>query len=159
LKSIILYATKHGTVEKAVSKLKQEMGDNVDSFSVQNGAVPSLKEYDLVIIGGSIYMGNIQKEMKNYLKENMSLLLEKRIGLFLCAAQSEKVELQKEWENAFPEKLYNHAMIKENFGYEFDFSKMSFLEKLIIKKIKGVKESQFALSNEKITHFAAELLA
>lgn len=158
MRTIIIYATKHGTVGKAVSLLKEELGGSVVSFKVKKEVPLSLNDYDLVILGGSIYMGNIHKGIKNFIKRNLDILLKKRVGLFICAGHPNPIEIQKEWENAFPKELYNHAVVKENFGYEFDFNKMSFLEKAMIKTIHGIKESQFALSNETITHFAKKCL-
>lgn len=160
MKTVILYSTKHGTVEKAVKLLNKELGESVISYRMKKN-IPlslSLNDFDLVILGGSIYMGNIQKEIRNFIKQNLDILLTKRVGLFICAGHPNPIEIQKEWENAFPKELYNHAIVKENIGYEFDFNKMSFLEKAMIKKIHGIKESQFALSNETITHFARKCL-
>ncbi|WP_445487733.1 flavodoxin domain-containing protein [Niallia sp. 03133] len=158
MQSIIIYSTKHGTVEKAVNKLKQEMEGTVDSFHLKKEAIPSLEKYDVVILGGSIYMGKIQKEMSQYMKDHLELLLKKRVGLFLCAGQPNTEELLKEWEKAFPAELSKHALAKETFGYEFDFMKMNFFEKLIVRKVQGIKESRFALSQKKIAQFAGKLI-
>lgn len=154
MKAIIIFSTKHGSVEKAVLILKERLGWDIPAIDITKEAAPSLEDYDTVIIGGSIYIGNVQKELSNFLNDHLDILLEKRVGLFLCAGHPDPSELEKEMKRAFPEPLYTHAVVKEIFGYEFDFSKLNFLEKLTIKNVAHIKESQFALSEEKIDSFA-----
>lgn len=156
--TIIVYATKHGTVEKAIGLLKEKMSVEIETYHVGKDQVPSLESYDTVIIGGSIYVGKVQNELVQFINENLDELLTKKVGLFLCAGHPDAEQLNKEMHDSFPEVLYNHAYAKEVFGYGFDFEKMNFLERLIIKKIQGVKESQYALSDEKISNFADAMM-
>lgn len=81
------------------------------------------------------------------------MLLQKRVGLFICAAQPEPVSSQ-ELAQAYPVELFNHAFAKAVFGHEFDFRKMNFMHKLIVKKLVGVSETVSDLSEDKITQFA-----
>ncbi|WP_075980031.1 flavodoxin domain-containing protein [Bacillus massilinigeriensis] len=154
MKAIIIYATKHGAVEKAALILKERLGWEIPTVDITKEYAPPLEEYDTVIIGGSIYIGNVQKDLVKFMYDHLDVLLTKRVGLFLCAGHPNQEELDKEMKRAFPEQLYNHAIVKEVFGYEFDFSKLSFLERLTIRNVAHVKESQFALSEKKIDEFA-----
>jgi len=153
MKSIIIYATKYGSVEKAAKMLKSKMNSNVTSVNIMKEAVPNLDHYDIVILGGSIYVGKIQKKLTDYIAKHLPLLLNKKVGLFICAAQSEPVRTQ-ELESAFSSELYNHATAKEAFGYEYRFEKLNFLDKLMVRVIAGVKTSQSDLCEEKIENFA-----
>lgn len=103
-------------------------------------------------------MGRIQRKLTRFMNENLDVLLLKRVGLFLCAGHPDPVELEKEFNESFPEALVRHSLAKEIFGYEFDFSKMNFLEKIMIKKITGLKESHSALSNEKVSDFVQVMI-
>jgi len=57
-------------------------------------------------------------------------------------------------EACFPEKLSNNALAIDIFGGEYNFDKMNFIEKTIIKKIANTSENQEVLHIEKIEKFA-----
>lgn len=157
MSTLIIYASKHGATEKVVSRLKEKIGGNIQSFNVKKESIPPLESYEAVILGGSIYVGKVQKELTEYINGHLNELLTKRVGIFLCAGHPDEQQLAKELRESFPEALSNHALVKEIVGYEFDFSKMNMLEKFAVKKIQGIKESQFALSEEKIDRFVEKL--
>ena len=58
MKTLILYATRHGCAEKCATKL-----------------------------GGSIHAGKIQKGVKDFCAKNLEVLKGKRLGLYLCCME------------------------------------------------------------------------
>lgn len=156
MKSIIIYTTKYGTAEKAAKLLMQKLGSPVTLVNLMKEKAPSLSEYDCVILGGSVYVGKVQKELTDYINKNLAELLKKQVGLFVCAAQEPEVAIQ-ELEASYPAELCQLAVAKANLGYEFDFNKMSFMDRTITKMIAKTKESKFALSEEAIADFAKSL--
>jgi len=154
MKTLIIYATKHGTVEKAVNILKSKLTGEVHIVNIMKKQVTTLKEYDNIIIGGSIYRGKIQKKLSVFVNTNLPLLLEKKIGLFICAGETDETLKEKEFKLAFPPTLFDHAIAKDVFGFEFDMAKLNFFEKLIMSKVKGLKTNIFELSEEKVYIFA-----
>ncbi|MBU7006913.1 flavodoxin domain-containing protein [Phosphitispora fastidiosa] len=153
MKTLIIYTTKYGCTEKAASILKSKMTGEVSVANIAREKAPSLEPFDNVILGGSIYVGKIQKALTKYIDNNLPVLLGKRVGLFICAGQPEPV-CSKELEDSFPEELFKHAVVKEVFGHEYRLEKVSFIHKMILRKVAGVTESASALSEEKITSFA-----
>lgn len=121
-------------------------------INLNNEKAPNLNDYDTVVLGGSFYIGRIQKALTNYMKANLSLLLQKRIGLFICAGEPEPLRSQ-ELEAAFPAELFQHATAKDKFGYEFNFDKLKILDKILIS-VKGIKKSISELDEEAIEKFA-----
>lgn len=158
MKNIILYTTKHGSVEKAAKLLELKLEGQVDSVNLAKEKDPTLDGYDNVILGGSIYAGKVQKKLSNYVTRNLSALLKKRVGLFICAAQPEPVRSQ-ELQSSYPPELFEAAAAKEPFGYEYNFEEMNFFEKLAIRAIAKVKDSKFELSVEAIDRFAKTINA
>lgn len=154
MKSIIIYATKYGSVEKAAQMLKGKMEGQVLLVNVIKEKVPSLDQYDNVILGGSIYIGKIQKQLTGYIKENLPLLLKKKVGLFVCAGAEETEAQSQMLTAAFPPELLNQAVAKAVVGYEFHYEKLNFFDKLIMKMVKGITESCSKLSEENIQNFA-----
>lgn len=153
MRSLIIYATKYGCVEKAANILKSKLDGDVFIVNVMKEKVPNLDDYDNIILGGSIYAGKIQKTLTNYIKSNLPFLLHKRVGLFICAGEPEP-KRTKELEEAFPAELFNHAVAKDVFGYEFCYEKFNLLDKFIMRSIKGVTKSYSDLSKQKIESFA-----
>lgn len=158
MKSIIIYTTKYGSVEKAAKLLKPKLNGQVDLLNLAKEKAPNLDGYDNVILGGSIYAGKVQKKLSDYITQNLPLLLKKRVGLFICAGQPEPVGTQ-ELQSSFPPELVTAAAVKEVFGYEYNLEKLNFIDKLAIRVIAKVKTSKFALSEETIDRFARTMNA
>ncbi|ERJ11989.1 flavodoxin domain-containing protein [Haloplasma contractile] len=155
MKILIVYATKYGSTTKATLKLKEALNEEVSIVNImENSLLPKLQNYDCVILGGSIYMGKIQKQIRNYVDANLSQLMTKRIGLFICAGSPNKSDREQEFVNAFPKKLYDHAVCKSLFGYQIDYEKMKWHDKFIMRIVSKSKESVFELSEEVIEQFA-----
>lgn len=158
MKTLIIYSTKHGTAEKAVNILKSKLKGEVHTVNIMLEPVTAVEEYDNIILGGSIYIGKIQKKLSTFVNTNLPLLLEKKIGLFICAGEEDEALKEKEFIIAFPPTLFDHAIAKEVFGFEFDMAKLNFLEKLAMSKVKGFKTSTYKLSEEKIYSFAENMV-
>ncbi|MCB2295221.1 flavodoxin domain-containing protein [Clostridium algoriphilum] len=157
MKTLIVYATKHGTTENAVNILKSKLTGDVNLVNIMLEPATQLEEYDIIILGGSIYMGKIQKKLSTFILINLPLLLKKQIGLFICAGEKDKALVSKELIFAFPATLFDHAIVKEVFGFELDMNKLNFFEKFVINKLKGVKTSIHELSETKIDAFAKNI--
>ena len=153
MKTCIVYLTKHGTSEKAAFMLKGAIGNGCVMLNLKNEKSIAVEDYENVIIGGSIHVGKLNKTLSKFIKDNEKVLLSKRLGLFLCCMEDEEVA-QKEFCEAFPEQLRNHATAAEIFGGEFLFEEMNFIEKAIVKKVAGVSESTHRLNHRKIESFA-----
>lgn len=151
--SVIIYATKHGSVEHAVQLLKEKMEGEVKLVNIMNEEAPSLTEFESVILGGSIYVGRIQKQLTKYMEKHLAELLTKRVGLFICGAQQEDIR-EKELNDSFPKELSQHAQCKEVFGYEIHYDDMNFIEKKVVGSILGHKNDYSELSEAKIEQFA-----
>jgi menaquinone-dependent protoporphyrinogen oxidase len=152
-KTIMIYATKHGSVENVVTILKEKIPGEIHLTNIMGEEPPQLADYENVIIGGSIYAGKIQKKLSKYIEKHLEELLTKRVGLFICGAQEEKIR-EKELVDAFPAELFQNAACKEVFGYEIHYEDMNFIEKKIVSTILGHKDSYSELSGEKMDHFA-----
>jgi menaquinone-dependent protoporphyrinogen oxidase len=107
----------------------------------------SLDDYDCIVVGGSIYAGRIHSKVARFCERNMDVLLGKKLGLFLCCADLAKVEEQMA--TAFDERLREHAVAVEHFGYEYNLEKMNFVVRRIIRLIAKTDrtESHIAAAN------------
>ncbi|UTR14773.1 flavodoxin domain-containing protein [Salipaludibacillus sp. LMS25] len=154
---LIIYSTTHGTTEKAVNHMANELSSVTDLVNIhKTKKTPDLTSYDTIIIATSIHMGTIPKKMTRFLSTNEDVLLTKKIGLFLsCMREGE--ERQAQFRAVFQEKLRNHAVAIGLGGGELLISKMTFLQKMIIKKVEGTTADRSALDKQALDLFIKEL--
>lgn len=66
MKTLIAYATKYGTTEKCANILAQKLSSEAELVNLKKARTIDLNQYDSVIIGGSVMMGRIRKEVKEF---------------------------------------------------------------------------------------------
>ncbi len=153
MKTVIIYASKHGCTEKCSNLLKDKLHGEVKIVDIKKESMPEIILFDNIIIGGSIYMGRIQKEVNALCLKNISALKKKKLGFFICC-MSENEIAEKQIHTSFPEELLTDAIATQYFGGEFIFKKMNVLERFIIKKISKTNKDTSTLSQENINKFA-----
>ncbi len=158
MRTLIVYASSHGTTEKAARLLRGNLEDDVEIVNLKTDPAPQLEKFDLVIIGGSIHAGTLQKRVRKFVEKNLAALLQKRVALFLCCME-EGEKAWKQFEQAYRQELREASLANGLFGGEFIFSRMNFLERALIKKISGIKSDLSRLDLEAIKAFAATLKA
>ena len=151
-KTLIAYATKHGSAEECAKALAAKMDSGTDLCNLKEKKTIDLGAYDTIIVGGSIYAGRIQKEVSDFCTKNENELKTKKLGLFICG-MSEGETAEKQILSSFPKDLLSKALIKDSFGGKFDFSKLNFMEKMIVKKVAKVESDQSNISENKISQF------
>jgi len=152
MKTLIIYGTKYGTAEKCSKLLKDKLQGEVTIINAKKDKIPELSSFDNIIIGGSIYAGQIRKEIKDFCGKNLNVLQEKRIGLFICGINDKDV--MTPINNSFPGELLAKAAAKECFGGEVILKKMNFLERFMMKKIGKTDKDISKISEENINKLA-----
>jgi len=156
MKTLIAYATRYGCAKKAAEALRERLGGEVALVDLKTDGDPDPGPFDAVIVGGSIQAGSVQKRVRAYCAARSSVLLEKRLGLYLCCMYEGDVAA-KQLADAFPETLRNHATASGLFGGELDFEKVGFVARLVVKKVVGVTESVFKFDEKAVAAFAEKL--
>lgn len=149
--------SKHGTTEKVANIISEHLNlKSIDIFNLRNNKTPDISNYDFVIIGGSIHVGMIQKRVKQFCIVNTNVLLEKKLGLFLCCMEvGEKATLQ--FENAYPVQLRQHAFYTGLMGGECLIDKMNFFERNLAKLVFGDPGKYPKLNDKEINTLLLEL--
>lgn len=154
MSTLILYAGKYGSTKKCTDALKMSLNNPVTVIDLHQEPTPDLSAYDKIIIGGSIYFGQFQKVAKQFCIDNLGILMQKQIGLFICCGSPENIE--QYWAVAVPTELLEHALIKECFGGELDRSNMKFFDKLITGIITKAAQKNGKPSPEILLHSIAK---
>lgn len=156
MKNLIVYSSKHGGAEKIAREISSLLNGESTLYNLKEKRNINLDEYQNIILGGSIYAGQLRKDLISFSENNLQKLLQKNTALFICCMRTGEIA-QEQIKNNFPEELYNHSEIKAALGGEYNFDKLNFLEKMVVKKVAGVKESKTMYLNDKISEFAAEV--
>ncbi|MCL2649879.1 MAG: flavodoxin domain-containing protein [Candidatus Azobacteroides sp.] len=159
MKIAILYVSKHGTTEKVAGSIANKLRETneVELFSLKENVNPDISRFEMVILGSSVYAGQASKKMKTFCKENEPVLLQKKIGLFICGMHPDKEQQEKELKYAYPEVLQKKAEAIGFMGGEFLFEQMNFFERFIAKKIAKTKSSVHRIDWDAVDDFVKKL--
>ena len=124
MKTLIAYSTTLGCTEQCASKLKEDLGEDVEMVRISRRRRYNLQDFTNIIIGGSIHEGMIQRSVYKFCENNLEVLLQKQVGLFVCCMDPNADE-QRLIDQAFPEPLVKHALASGFFGGELNIKKMN----------------------------------
>ena len=156
MKTAIIYSTTHGFTTSVVQQLKEKLNGEVDIINLRQGHPSGLDSYHRIILGGSIHAGQIQRRLRDFIEQNLDVLANKELGLFICCMH-EGQEAKDQLLNAFPEKLHQYSKAEAILGGAFDFDKMNFLERMIVRKVAGVRESTRKTDHKAVERFARRM--
>lgn len=131
MKTLIAFAGKYGTTEKCAKQLAEKL----------NGAVvvnlcektPDLKDYDTVVVGSNIHMGQIHKAVKSFITQYGGDLKQKRAAYFICCGFPDNGDQM--FSANFPKELMDSAVAKKCFGGEMKIENLRGVDKLVAKMV------------------------
>lgn len=93
MKVLIVYATKNGVSKKACEMLRDNLNNfcEVDLFDIKD-APPSPDSYDVAVVGGSIRMARLNKDLKKYIKAHAEVLSNMQSAAFICCGLTNDFE-------------------------------------------------------------------
>lgn len=160
MKILILYASKYGCTEDCTNYLKDKIKDNlkdkliqeVKTINLKSAEPVDLQHYDWVIIGGPIYIGKIQKEVKLFCEQNLQILLTKNIVLFMCCTTPDQES--EFFSKNFPASLRKHAEKTVNMGGELRQHKMGFFDKKLTAMVSKLEPKKNEILYKNIDELA-----
>ncbi|RLD51150.1 MAG: flavodoxin, partial [Bacteroidetes bacterium] len=153
--TLIAYSTTLGCTEQCASKLKEDLGEGVEMVRISRRRRYNFQDYNTIIIGGSIHEGMIQRSVFKFCENNLEVLLQKQVGLFICCMDLDANE-QELIDRAFPVKLVKHALASGFFGGELNIKKMNLLQKIMTRKAARLKKEP-DIDFQKILDFARKI--
>jgi menaquinone-dependent protoporphyrinogen oxidase len=134
VKVLIAYRSRYGATESCARALAAKISGGAALHDLRAAGRPSLTEFDVVLIGGSIYGGKIQREIEPFCDRERERLLSRRVGLFICCFyQGERG--MAELADAFPPWLSAHAFARELLGGELSLQKLSLPDRLLVRSL------------------------
>jgi len=131
---LIAYASKYGAVKKIAGLIAERLPGAPRVISLRDGEHADLSQFDVVLVGGSIYAGKVIKEIPAFCDRYREQLLGRQVGLFLsCLYEGETAEAQLR--EAFPPWLSAHAFGSYLVGGEIVLGRLRFFDRVIVKKV------------------------
>jgi len=140
MNTVIIYASTYGYTEEMVKKMVDESNHNFDSINILKNKNIDLTNYENIIIGSCIYVGQINKELKKFIMSQHDLLMQKNIGLFLACAFED--QFTTHLTNNFTQDIIDHSKIQINLGGKLQKDKLNFAHKVLVNMIEKTEEGK-----------------
>jgi len=150
MKTVILYATKHGASAEIARRISEEIRNSI-IHNLKQECMPPISEFDCVIVGSSVYAGAFRKEAKTFFAQNADILKEKRLGLFLSGMSGN--DGAEVFSANVPEDVLKAAKARCALGGIFDPKKSNLFERLIMRVVTKKSEYVSTISDERISEF------
>lgn len=157
MKTLIIYATKHGTTRTCVEMLSSQLAGEVMMLDLKEQKTIDMDPYDTVVLGGAIHAGRLDAKIRSFALEHKDMLLKKKLGLFICGMEEKEEEIKKQLSLNYPEDLLTHAVVKTSFGGQLLFSRMAPLTRWFMQKMSKSKEDIKKIRSSAINDFAQGL--
>jgi menaquinone-dependent protoporphyrinogen oxidase len=150
MKTLILYATKHGCTEMLARRLSDRLGGATLS-NLKANSHPPLSAFDCVLLGSAVYAGTAPKELKTFVSAHADELKTKRLGLFMSGLSQSGAE--QFFNGNFPKALVDAAVAKSFLGGAFDKDSARWFEKLVMRIVRKSSESFTLIEENNMTAF------
>lgn len=142
-KVLVTYATKYGSTADIAARIGQVLSEaslQTEVLPVNNTA--NLNDYDAIVLGSAVYIGQWRKEAAAFLKSNEQILAGKPVWLFSSGpvGEGDPVELLQGWRYpASLQTVIEHIKPRDItvFHGNIDISRLNFIQKLAIKNVKA----------------------
>lgn len=137
----IIYSTKYGATEKIANCIGNELSkaNEVLFFNLKKDSIPTLKNFDVVLLGSSIYMSKITPKMDSFCKDRYSELCDcKNLHLFLCGM--DEYDAEKFKAELYPESVRTNAKSIKWFPGEYHLKRMNLFDRLLLRICFKIKD-------------------
>ncbi len=158
MKTLILYATRHGSTAEAARRIAARM-PNCDVKNIKTD-VFQLADYDRILIGSYIRMGMFDRKTRALLLKEIAVLREKIFGIFVCCCFTENA--QTYFQNNVPPQLLETVQATAALGGELDRKKLHGMDKYVANMVlkadhaRGILHT-FTLKEENIEAFVNKM--
>ncbi|WP_312814091.1 flavodoxin domain-containing protein [Sedimentibacter sp.] len=148
MKILIAYAGNNNTTQDCANILRSKLRDaHVINLAKQQ---PDISDYDTIIIGSCIRFNEIHSLVKNFIRDNMDLLMKKNTAIYICCGFPEKAN-QYLLHN-FPKKLLNKSFSIQCFGGNLKVKPYKILDFLVMK----IVQKNFKANEKDLTKIIEE---
>ena len=138
MRTIVIYASKTGFVEKYANWIAEELV--TEAISVSETDVEGLSDYDTVIFGGGLYAGGINGS--KLVKKALQRFHDKKFVMFITGASPGRDdEIERVWDSNFT-KEEQSRMGRFYLRGGFDYEKLGMKDKVLMTLLRKKLESK-----------------
>jgi menaquinone-dependent protoporphyrinogen oxidase len=134
VRALVAYRTRYGTTEACAGEIARRLQAETVVVDLARGRAPAVGAFDVVLVGGSIYGGKIQREVGWFCEANREALLGRPVGLFICCLyRGARAEAQLA--EAFPSWLSAHAFAARALGGDLHYERLRLFDRLLVRSL------------------------
>jgi menaquinone-dependent protoporphyrinogen oxidase len=153
MKTVILYASSHGTVRWCAEEIRSLMQGEVRLVDLRREKAPELSEFSRVIIGASVHAGRLAGSVAKYIRRHEQELCGMTLGLFLCSMERSR----EQFDSLYPEPLRSRAAAQGIFGGRMEPEELNPLLRFVVRKVQGSLEAQDTIDRSAIEGFVSQM--
>ncbi len=134
MKVLIAYRSRYGTTQSCAERLAGGISAGAVLVDLRGSRHPAVTDFDVVLLGGSIYGGKIQREIPSFCDRERERLLARKVGLFICCFYTGE-RAMAELQEAFPPWLSAHAFSREILGGQLALGRLSLPDRLLVRSL------------------------
>ena len=146
---LIVYRSKYGCTERCCGELARQIGGGPVIVNLASRRIPDIRGFDVVLIGGSIYGGKVQREVTSFCERSEKDLRNVSAGLFICCLY-EGEHARAQLNAAFPDWLTAHAFTTAVFGGELRYRGLTLLDRLLVRSVSPLSQDVSHLRPEAV---------
>lgn len=134
MKTAICYATRSGSTAQAAEILRDKIG-GADLYDITKRSALKkcrLNDYDAVIVGGPVRMGELDSAAITFISENKEVIAAKKHGFFILNFFEEHTESYLK--TLFPKSLAENAPVAA-FGAIINMKKLKGVDRMMMKMV------------------------
>jgi menaquinone-dependent protoporphyrinogen oxidase len=155
MKTLVVFDTRHGTTREIARKLAKALGEGSETFELGRQGRAAIEKFDAVVLGGPVYKKSWSRPAAAFARDNLHALREKRFAAFSSGYNA--VHGPGILKTVLPRELSNAAVALSGLGGAFVMSRMSALERLILKIVAKVSSDSSSVDENAILELAGKV--
>jgi len=153
MKVLVAYCSRYGTARYCASVIAQRLTAPVDVVDLDATRTIDIAPYGLVVIGGSVYAGDIERRIVSFCESHRDQLLQKPLAVYLCCLYQGERAL-RQLHAAYPDWVLAHAFQAALPGGQLRYAELRWRDRIAVRGIAHAGEDVQALKPEALEALA-----
>ncbi len=154
---LIAYATHGGVTKRCAEMLAAHLEEHhsITLCNARQEEIPAPSGFDVVVLGSSIRIENMNRKIKKYVKSNLVALNEKPCAVYFCCGLT---KLFNEYSETLLPRHFVPSLGYHLFGGELKPDKIKGIDKLIVMAMRSSIKSQDFEEDDSDHHDLPEII-
>lgn len=154
---LIVYASRGGVAKKCAYMLADELTGNhtVTVIDCREEEIPTPNGYDVIVIGSSVRMENIDRRVRKYVKANIDTLNSMHCAVYICCGFT---KLFSEYADSLFPRRFDPSLGFHLFGGELKPERIKGFDKIVVALMRNSIQTQDFEGDEEKQHDLPEII-